>query len=268
MYINSSYIPQELYEKFIGSNPKFSSKPISIFNDYIPTAEELSKNPINILIIQEPNQITGLHQWALNNAHYFSCILTWGKEILDLCEQSVFLPFGTTYLHGKDVYKTLAAKEKTFGVSYLCGRKQLIEGHHFRHKIFNLKGLISDIPLHWYYTVDGPKDICFDSPMFHVAIENSQNVNYFTEKIVDAFISKTIPIYRGCPNIEEFFDPRGFFTFNNEEEFLNIINNLTPQDYINRREYIEKNYQSAIYYAEIFKRLEDILDQIVTLNDI
>ena len=268
MYIKSNFIPVELYNKHIINNSKFKGKPISIFNDYIPTIEELSINPYNILIIQEPNQLFGLHDWTIKNSHYFSCILTWGQNILDKCENALLLPFGTTYLHSNNIYKTLANQEKKFELSFICGKKQLIEGHFFRHKIYNRQQEIVSIPLKWYYTYDGPKDICFETSMFHLAIENSQNINYFTEKIIDAFITKTIPIYRGCPNIENFFDKRGFFTFNTEEEFFNIINNLTDKDYWSRKEYIEKNYQIAIYYAEIFRRIEGILDQIINLNKI
>lgn len=268
MYINSKFIPPELYDKFIGNNPKFKDKPISIFNDYIPTVEELNINPYNILVIQEPNQLFGLHNWAINNHQYFSCILTWGQEILDKCDNAILLPFGTTYLHSKDTYKSLATNEKKFELSFLCGKKQMIEGHFFRHKIYNRQQEITSIPLKWYYTYDGPKDVCFETSMFHLAIENSQNKNYFTEKIVDAFITKTIPIYWGCPNIKDFFDPKGFITFNTDDELLNIINSLTEEDYISRKEYIEKNYQLGIYYAEIFNRIKDILDQIIELNKI
>jgi len=268
MYINSNFIPLELYNKFIGNNPKFKDKSISIFNDYTPSFEELQINPYNILVIQEPNQLFNLHNWAINNHQYFSCILTWGQEILNKCENAMLLPFGTTYLHSKNIYKTLAFKEKKFELSFLCGKKQLIDGHFFRHKIYNKQQEIISIPLKWYYTYDGPKDVCFETSMFHVAIENSQNKNYFTEKIVDAFITKTIPIYRGCSNIEDFFDQRGFFTFNTEEEFFSIINSLTEEDYHLRKEYIEKNYELGIYYAEYFNRLSGLLNEIINLNNI
>jgi hypothetical protein len=268
MYIKSKFIPPELYEKFIGNNPKFKNKSISIFNDYTPTIEELSLNPYNILIIQEPNQLFGLHKWAIENAHYFSCILTWGEEILNECENALLVPFGTTYLHSKDNYKILASQEKKFELSFMCGRKHLIDGHFIRHKIYNRQKEITSIPLKWYFTYDGPKDVCFETSMFHLAIENSQNKNYFTEKIIDAFISKTIPIYRGCQNIGDFFDKRGFFTFDTEEEFFNIVNSLTEEDYYSRKEYIEKNYKLGIYYAEIFNRIENILEQIIQLNNI
>ena len=143
----------------------------------------------------------------------------------------------------------------------------MIEGHFIRHKIYNKQKEITSIPLKWYYTYDGSKNICFNTSMFHLAIENSQNKNYFTEKIIDAFITKTIPIYWGCPNIEEFFDVRGMYIVKNEDEAINIINNLTEEDYYSKKEYIEKNYQTSIYYAEYFTRLAGLFKSIISFNN-
>jgi hypothetical protein len=45
--------------------------------------------------------------------------------------------------------------------------------------------------------------------MFGVAIENVSHRGWFTEKILDCFLLKTIPIYWGCSNIEDYFNPKG-----------------------------------------------------------
>lgn len=38
-----------------------------------------------------------------------------------------------------------------------------------------------------------------------IAIENSSQKNYFTEKLIDCFMSWSMPIYWGCPNIFDLF---------------------------------------------------------------
>lgn len=258
-------MPIDLYNRFICNLPEFKDKPISIFNDYQPTFEELNLNPYNILIILEPNQFFGLHDWAIQNAHLFSVILTWSQKILDSCENSILLPFGTTFLHGNDKFKELSNNKKELEVSFLCGPKHMIEGHFLRHRIFNRE---NEIKIPTKYIFSGNKIPCFESSMFHICVENSKNQNYFTEKIVDALISKTIPLYYGCPNIEDYFDKRGFFTFETEDELINLINNLTEKDYEDRKEYIEGNYQKAIYWAEYFTRFKSLLQEIITLNEI
>lgn len=263
MHIKSNFIPQDIYEKYILS--KFKDTPISIFSDYTPTLEELQINPYNILVLQEPNQLFGLHDWAIQNSEYFSCILTWGQSILDTCENAMLFPFGTTFLHAKDKYKELRNLKKQFEISFLCGPKKLIEGHRLRHHIWSKQNELT-VPLKFIF--EGDKAPCFEHSMFHIAVENSQNKNYFTEKIVDAFLTNTVPIYWGCPNIGDFFDERGIIILKSREEFVSLVNNLTEEDYYSRREYIEYNREVALYYAEYFTRFESLLEEIVKLNNI
>jgi hypothetical protein len=40
---------------------------------------------------------------------------------------------------------------------------------------------------------------------YSIAVENSFFEHYWTEKIADCFLSWTMPIYAGCPNIERYF---------------------------------------------------------------
>lgn len=40
---------------------------------------------------------------------------------------------------------------------------------------------------------------------FHVALENTRQRDYFTEKLSDAFIAGAFPLYHGCPNIGDSF---------------------------------------------------------------
>jgi hypothetical protein len=42
---------------------------------------------------------------------------------------------------------------------------------------------------------------------YHIAIENSRFRDYWTEKLADPLLTYTFPIYCGCPNVHEYFDP-------------------------------------------------------------
>jgi thermostable 8-oxoguanine DNA glycosylase len=128
----------------------------------------------------------------------------------------------------------------------------MTEGHRFRvgcaQKIIDLK--IPNVDLYGVGIrevqgkIEGLRDY-----KFSIAIENGVHDNYFTEKILDCFLTGVIPIYRGCKNISEFFNTKGFLIFNTEEELLEIINNLTEQDYLSREEYIKENFEKAKQYA-------------------
>jgi hypothetical protein len=103
--------------------------------------------------------------------------------------------------------------------------------------------------------------------MFHVCVENVKHNNWYTEKIGEAFCTKTLPIYWGCPNIGEYYDERGIITFNTKEELLYIVNNLTPSDYYDRKEYIDYNYQIALMDSFEYK-LNLFFKEIIELNDL
>lgn len=47
---------------------------------------------------------------------------------------------------------------------------------------------------------------------YSIAIENSNELNYVTEKFVDCALCRTIPIYNGAPNIADIYDERYFRT--------------------------------------------------------
>ncbi len=45
---------------------------------------------------------------------------------------------------------------------------------------------------------------------FHMAMENCQLPNYWSEKIADAFLGWAFPLYVGCPNLEQFLPASSF----------------------------------------------------------
>ena len=283
--VYSNFIGAEAFENTLTGNLK--SKPITIFNDYlIQSLEELKLNPYNILMVMEPNQLFGIHNWAIQNSHLFSMILTWGQDILDKCPNAMFFPFGSSWLD-EEYINNIDKLEKKFEVSFLCGGKQRIEGHHLRHRLYKREEEII-IPKQWYYTLpdydynEGHhtiikyEDKCpghekkrLWNSMFSICVENSSNRGYHTEKIIDAFLSKTIPIYWGCPNLEELgYDPNGFIYCVDENEIIKVTNKLTPEDYFNKKEAIDYNYELAKYYADIFGRFRDTINEIIEINNI
>jgi len=278
--IYSNFIPQSELEAAVNV-PELINKPISVFNDYPNvTPEQLEFNPFNILMVLEPNQLFGIHDWAIQNHHLFSCILTGGQEILDKCPNALFFPMGITWLD-KEYVDNVDNIQKRFEVSFLCGGKQRIEGHHLRHRLHKREDEIT-IPKQWYYTLPDydynnghhtvtdmyGKKVLWES-MFTIAVENSSNRSYHTEKIIDAFISKTFPIYWGCPNLEELgYNPDGFIYCENEDQIIEAVNKLTPEFYAERKEAINYNSELAKHYGNLFDRFKTMLETLVEFNNI
>ena len=263
MRIYSNFIEDGL-EQRIGNDPILKNKPITLFYDIsILDPLVLSKNPYNFLFIMEPNELFGYHTFAQQHGHLFSAIFTWGKSILDTTPNAY--PF---YFGPGDPGLVRYQDEKLYEISFLCGSKQIIEGHHLRHRVYNLQSEFEK-PTHFIYTSpwDGGKCRCWHS-MFHIAIENSRNFNYFTEKIIDAFITKTIPLYWGCLNIGDFFNLDGIVVFEDEKDLIEKCKLLTPQYYKEREEVLLENQQKALQYADYIGRIKELLIEVCEINSI
>ena len=65
---------------------------------------------------------------------------------------------------------------------------------------------------------------------FTIAFENDSWPGYTTEKIVDAFLGKTIPIYWGNPNIENEFNSNSFINCHKFKNFEEVIDRIIEVD--------------------------------------
>ena len=292
IFANFRDINTDPYLLFI--KEKYKGKPITFWYDKIPSsAEELSRNPYNFLFLHEPNEFFSLHNYASQIYLEFSAILTWNDELLNKLSNTVNFTYSGQTLDN-DYINLLGEKE--FNVSFLCGTKTLVEGHKLRHSVHSLESEIQ-IPKKWFYVLDDydhktdtrpgyteySKDlshipegvdpisygrrVLFNDSMFTVVIENVKYNNWYN-KIGDAFVTKTVPLYWGCPNISEFgYDERGIIRFNTKEELLDIINNLTPEKYNEMLLFIEYNYELAL--QDTFENnISQFFDSFFELNNL
>ena len=81
--------------------------------------------------------------------------------------------------------------------------------------------------------------------MFNFCPENADDEN-FSQRLIDCFINKTIPIYRGYKNIHEHFNIDGIIYVNDGPDAIEKINQLTPDYYHSKLSAIEDNYKRCI----------------------
>jgi hypothetical protein len=251
MKIKTAYFDKNIFEQKFNSLKHID---FSLFVDCIPESQdELSS--INIISFQEPNEYFGIHDWVIKNKNLFSFILTWDDKVINNCENALFLPFGLSWFTPDQYSKD---KEKTFEITHLRGNLLKTYGHSLRHELLDRKNEIT-MPTK-FYDVYGDrnnienarkgKEEVFGNPMFGVAIENTQHNGYFTEKIIDCFLQKTIPVYWGCSNISEFFNIDGIITFTSVDDLISKANKLDENYYTSRLDIINENYNTAIQYID------------------
>lgn len=162
---------------------------------------------VSVMVV-EPKVIHARHLRLLRWTHRrFYRVFSHDDGLLAAIPNGVMLPFGTTWVPDHAALKV----EKSRHISLIASAKRDTPGHLLRHDMVDLvkaEGLDVDI-LGRGYAPFAEKSDGLAPYRFSVVIENIGERNYFTEKIVDAVLCETVPIYWGCPNIGDFMDTDG-----------------------------------------------------------
>jgi hypothetical protein len=217
----------------------------------------------------EPPLLNNIETEIINYNHYFDYIYSRNPKIYSNFENSKKFIFGSSWvltdLNGnitdlKKNYINWFDFNKNFKLSNIKSNKNFLPGHKLRYEIDNILNKKREIEIFYPSSrIETKKDLFVDS-MFHICVENSKFENYITEKLIDCFMSYTVPIYWGAPNVNETFNSKGIITFETIEELDEILDNLTIGDYNKRIPFMEENYKiSYDNYAFFFDRINEII---------
>ncbi len=110
-----------------------------------------------------------------------------------------------------------------------------------------------------------------ESYKFVICFENSHAENYITEKIFQAVMGNAIPIYRGAPNIGEYFNTRSFINYEDcgssyakmlervieldqdDEKYLEMLNEPFLLNDEMPKSYLAREKTSKAYYAKVYE---------------
>lgn len=88
-------------------------------------------------------------------------------------------------------------------------------------------------------------------------IENVRSKYWFTEKLIDCFLTRTVPIYWGCLNIGDYFNTHGMLLAESADDIIRHANWIGNDLYDVMQNSIEENYQLALPYINLGRRLAD-----------
>lgn len=228
---------------------------------YINNAFSVANSKV-VADLHEPphlNDHQQVYDAVYDNADKFDLILTYDEKLLTL-PNAKFRNGGGEVVLNKNIHKQqypmladdglLGICSKSKLISFITSNKTFTQGHRFR--VSCVESLRTNkIPIDLYGVgyaeipgkIEGLRDYAFS-----IAIENGQHKNYFTEKILDCFLTGTVPIYNGCTNLDKYFDMDGVITFHNELDLIDRVSKLTMEDYQKRLQSIQKNYKTALEY--------------------
>lgn len=207
-----------------------------------------------------------IYEMVYENHKMFDLILTHDTKLLSLPNSK--LRFAMSRYHLTNVINesfggikiqddsVCQIHKKTKNISCISSNKNSLPGHQkrldFINHIMNIKtNYMFDMFGLGFQELGGKIDGLMDY-RFSIAIENSYLNNMATEKISDCFLTGTIPIYYGCPNIGDYFDMDGIISFQTEKELEEIItelNNNGEEIYNQKIDTVYKNYKLVWNYS-------------------
>ena len=123
---------------------------------------------------------------------------------------------GIPYTFSQDydsLSKSSAGAKKPKLLSVITSNKAFTRGHldriKFVEKLKEHYGDQIDIFGRGFRSFDDKWDV-LQPYKYHIAIENSSEPYYWTEKISDCYLTDTFPIYHGCTNLSDYFKREAF----------------------------------------------------------
>ncbi len=231
-----------MYDHFPDHNPVEGEPFIDCYSD---TYVEQCKGPgNNIALLLEPRSMIGpAYEYVAAHPDYFRYIFTHDSYLLNLPQSRM--------LNWSDVWLTTDS-EKTKGISLVTSPKNWCPLHNARLELYE------------YFKEHGGVDVFYgdwNNPeiqnikpqdylehyKFSIVIENDIDDYWYTEKILNCFSTKTVPIYVGARRINELFNEKGICQLDDWLDvpaFIDFINK-TGLDcfYLAMQEAIEDNFK-------------------------
>lgn len=192
-------------------------------------------------LLESPEITPFAYNFVRENYNKFDLIFTFSKDLLELSDKFVLIPYGGCWIEEEN----RMIHEKSKNASIILSSKQTTTGHKLRHAIHQT---YSSIDSFGYHNPIKNKITALKDYRFSLIIENCQKDYYFSEKLIDCFITGTIPIYWGCPSIGKFFDTNGMIIFNDFNELDSIISGLNKDLYNSKLESVKSNFEESKKY--------------------
>ena len=272
--------------------------PVHVWIDSIRNVSSTVPPADRFLFLMEPECVTGIGAQLLKKPELsasFQAIFSHDRALIDALPRARPFEHGGTWIPRSvwgdaELGRSLS---KNFAVSFICGAKKLTLGHRLRLSLWQRQDEIQCPKTFYGSGVSGQTPPCSAAAiqklraqpsakrdalagvMFHVAIENVSQERYFTEKILDCFLTRVVPVYWGCPNLGDYFDlsgviviSRGCVADDDDDDALKVLtativaalNALSADDYTSRMEAIERNFEFAQRWTDLEGRMQGAID--------
>ena len=203
-----------------------------------------------VMLLIEPRPIQpNVYEYALQVANQYEYVFTHDSQLLAVLDNARPILWGGVWCRCENPNKNKL-------ISMTSSDKELCELHKERKRIARKYKDKIDV----YGTIDGgnycnPIDT-LENYMYSVVIENHIDNLWFTEKICNCFATKTIPIYYGARDIDEYFNSEGIIHCSSIDDIEwwieTILENTDKSEriYIKKLKSINENYEISKQYEK------------------
>jgi hypothetical protein len=274
---NNNYVASlvsETYPRFKNRYIKFVTEDsdVRMYFDYPfdPNDPVLKPAKCSIAVVEEPYCIVpDFSHFISHHGHMFDGVFTNHTELLYLNRPNVhYLPGSGASVNEWGIFP------KSEMVCAIFSQKNFAMGHKLRQQIRNDPFFQSHPALRFVNSVPYVEDKYIDKSSlirpyrFSIGIESVYET-MIGDKILDSFLTGTIPIYKGSSRVRDYFDMRGVITFDTVDELKGILNSLAiygEKVYEDALPAIRTNYARAVHWTDMSYMLwthglEDIFKQ-------
>lgn len=220
-----------------------------------------------ILVTSEPSSIS---KYGKAFASQFYYLITNHNEKMLPHPHAIRSQTGIYWLYGKDFDSIIKDSflTKTKLLSTICSNKR--DGHTMHRKRYDFTQLMEQEIQEMERFGMGfqfveKKHQALDDYKFHVVIENHIEKHMWSEKLADAFLGFTVPIYCGCPNIYDYFPKDSLIQIDitKPREAIEIIKKVIsiPGEYERRFEAVKEARRRVIYEYNLLAMITKIVNQ-------
>ena len=201
----------------------------------------------------EPRMFEGIKQqyeYLEKNWKKFDIIYTHDSILLKKCPNAKLLYWGKVW--------SWSDKQKTKNISTISSNKDWCPLHHKRLEIvreLDRLGLCD-----CYGTFNNGREVttaaAHEDYMFAFVMENYIDDYWFTEKILNCFSNKVVPIYYGARKITDFFDKNGIIILEKPEDIIPMLKDFDfKTEYLKKSQALQNNYERVKFFSDFWQML-------------
>lgn len=215
-----------------------------------------------LLVVREPQDILRM---PARYVRQFDHVLTPNRKVSGV--HTIYSQFGQLWTVNRS-YKELdamAVPEKTKLISTVVSTKRVTKGHRFRFDLTQAIAQELGDAFDWYGRGVRKIEDKWDAIApykYHLVFENGQWPHYWSEKLTDAFVGFSMPIYVGCPNIIDYFQSDAIVILDarNLEKAISQLKSIISDDPYDRSfHHLLAARNKVIREYSLFHKLEKII---------